>query len=80
MRKFPKSLTNSPKFLGLDLIDLSVLALAIVLPQIFFMNNIFISLGCFLFIKLGRHILDIESILKGFEIKFREIGPYSEDQ
>jgi len=79
MRRYPKSLINSPKFLGLDLIDLGVLSVSIILPQIFLISNIFISLGVFLIIKLGRRFVDVIAHLKGLEIKFKETIPYSED-
>ena len=79
MRKYPKSLIHSPKFLGLDLIDLVVLSIAIILPQIFLISNIFISLGVFLIIKLGRYFIDVVAHLKGFEIQFKEFIPYVED-
>ncbi len=80
MRKYPKSLTNSPRFLGLDLIDLGVLSFAIVLPQLFLISNIFISLGIFIVIKLMRYFLDLVMILKSFEVNFSEITPYTEQK
>ena len=82
MKTYPKFLETSPKFLGLDLIDLSFVSLAIVLNQLMFEDlSLIITVITLIIFKGMRKFIDLRIYLKSLLSKnFKDETIVVEDQ